>query len=79
MPGKIVRMEDGLARALEAMARDQMKSFQEVADEAFCALLKKYDRPTNLKDALRRSAHVNGKRHALSFPKKKKGGKRKAA
>jgi hypothetical protein len=34
-------MEEGMARALEAMARDQMKSFQELADGAFAALLKK--------------------------------------
>jgi hypothetical protein len=44
MPGKIVKMEDGMARALDAMARNQMKSFPELADEAFAALLNKHGR-----------------------------------
>jgi hypothetical protein len=42
--------------ALYLLARDQMKTFQELADEAFKDLLKKNDRPVDLKDALRRSA-----------------------
>ena len=33
-----------------------MKTFQELADEAFADLLRKNDRPVDLKDALRRSA-----------------------
>ena len=33
-----------------------MKTFQELADEAFRDLLQKYGRPTDLKTALRRSA-----------------------
>jgi hypothetical protein len=55
-------MEDGMARALQAMAPDQMKSFQELADEAFAELLKKHDRPVDFKTHLRRSARMNGKR-----------------
>jgi non-homologous end joining protein Ku len=30
-------------------------NFQELADEAFADLLRKHDRPTDLKDALKRS------------------------
>jgi hypothetical protein len=38
------------------LARDSLKDFQELADEAFADLLKKYDRPVTLKAALRESA-----------------------
>ena len=37
-----------------------MKSFQELADEAFGDLLRKHDRPVDLKDALRRSTQRIG-------------------
>jgi hypothetical protein len=40
------------------MARDRMATFQELADEAFADLLRKHDRPTDLKSALRKSAGV---------------------
>jgi hypothetical protein len=39
-----------------------MKSFQELADEAFRDLLHKQGRPTDLKAALRESAKGSGKR-----------------
>jgi hypothetical protein len=42
-----------------------MKDFQELADEAFRDLLKKHDRPVDLKDALRRSAGVSATIHQL--------------
>jgi hypothetical protein len=35
---------------------ESMKSFQELADEAFTDLLRKHGRPATLKEALRRSA-----------------------
>jgi len=38
-----------------------MKSFQELADEAFNDLLKKHGRPASLKEALRRSAGESAK------------------
>jgi hypothetical protein len=78
MPGKIVKMEDAMAKALEGLAKAQMKTFQELADEAFAALLKKHDRPVDLKDALRKSVRMNGKRVLGSGPKKKRA-KKKAA
>ncbi len=62
MPGKIVKMEDAMAKALEGLAKAQMKTFQELADQAFAALLKMHDRPVDLKDALRKSVRMNGKR-----------------
>ena len=56
MPGKRVQFDEETWHALDLLARDQMKTFQELADEAFEDLLKKHNRPVNLKDALRRSA-----------------------
>ena len=44
--------------AVDQLARDSMKSVQELADEAFADLLRKHNRPTDLKDALRRSARL---------------------
>lgn len=58
MPGKRVQFEEETLNALALLSRDSMKSFQELADEAFADLLKKHGRPTSLKDALRRSARM---------------------
>jgi len=46
-----------------------MKSFQELADEAFRDLLHKYERPTDLKSALREGAKgaVSGKAAAVDM------------
>jgi hypothetical protein len=46
--------------ALDLLARDRMMDFQELADEAFSDLLKKYGRPTDLKSALRQSVANEG-------------------
>lgn len=56
MPGKRVQFDDETWAALDMLARDRMMDFQELADEAFRDLLKKHGRPSNLKEALRRSA-----------------------
>jgi hypothetical protein len=48
-----------------------MKTFQELADEAFGDLLKKNNRPVNLKDALRKSAGHSATVHQLRTIKKK--------
>jgi len=58
--GKRVAFDRATWMALDLYARDSMKSFQELADEAFADLLAKHDRPTDLKDALRRSTHRVG-------------------
>ncbi len=42
-------------QALGLLARDSMKSLQELADEAFDDLLKKHRRPVTLKQALKQS------------------------
>jgi hypothetical protein len=55
MPGKRIQLDDETWQALDLLSRDSMKTFQELADEAFDDLLKKYGRPTDLKTALKRS------------------------
>jgi hypothetical protein len=55
MPGKRVQIDDESWAALDALAKDSMKSFQELADEAFRDLLAKHNRPTSLKAALKGS------------------------
>jgi hypothetical protein len=56
MVGKRVQFDDETWHAINLLARDKMKDFQELADEAFGDLLKKHGRPTDLKSALRESA-----------------------
>ena len=56
--GKRVTFDPATFVALDLYARDSMRSFQELADEAFADLLKKHGRPVDLKDALRQSART---------------------
>jgi hypothetical protein len=63
MPGKRVQIDEETWRDLQLLGHDQMKDFQELADEAFRDLLKKYGRPVNLRDALRKSAGVTATVH----------------
>jgi hypothetical protein len=53
---KLVEFDQETWQALDLLGRDSMKAFQELADEAFRDLLRKYDRPTDLKAALKASA-----------------------
>jgi hypothetical protein len=78
MPGKRVVFDDETWLALDVLARDRMMDFQELADEAFRDLLKKHNRPTDLKSALRQSAGVSAELHEISG-KRKKGKKTKAS
>jgi hypothetical protein len=59
MRGKRVQFDDETWHALNLLAHDQMKDFQELADEAFRDLLRKHGRPLDLKEALRKSAGVS--------------------
>jgi hypothetical protein len=74
MKGKRVRFDDETWQALDLLSRDQMKDFQELADEAFRDLLRKHGRPADLKEALRRSAGVSARVHQLepAHPRRKK-------
>jgi hypothetical protein len=58
--GKRVQFDLETWHALNVLARDRMMTFQELADEAFGDLLHKHGRPTDLKDALRRSLQDAG-------------------
>jgi hypothetical protein len=53
--GKRVQFDDETWHAIEAVADDTGKSFQELADEAFADLLKKHKQPVGLKAALKES------------------------
>ncbi len=57
--GKRVQFDDETWAAIEAVASESGRSFQDVADEAFADFLKKHKQPVGLKAALRES--VSGK------------------
>ena len=61
MIGKRVQFHEETWQSLRLLASESMKSFQELADEAFNDLLKKHGRPASLKEALRRSAGESAK------------------
>jgi hypothetical protein len=61
MPGKRVQFDDETLAAIDAVARGRSKSFQDLADEAFKDLLKKYRQPVGLKAALKESVGGKGK------------------
>jgi len=61
MIGKRVQFHDETWQELRLLAAESMKSFQELADEAFNDLLKKHSRPASLKEALRKSAGQTAK------------------
>jgi hypothetical protein len=65
MIGKRVQFHEETWQELQVLAAESMKSFQELADEAFNDLLKKHGRPASLKEALRRSAGHTGNVVAL--------------
>jgi hypothetical protein len=55
MPGKRVQFDQETWNALDLLAKDSMRDFQELADEAFADLLRKHGRPVDLQTALRQS------------------------
>ena len=80
MPGKRIQFDGESWAAVDLLGRDRMMTFQELAEEAFRDLLRKHNRPVDLKDALRKSAGASAA--VLPFKKKAKkvakGGKRGA-
>ena len=72
MPGKRIQFDKEDWAAIDLLARDRMMTFQELADEAFRDLLRKHNRPVDLKDALRKSAGASAKVIPLKKAKKKK-------
>ncbi|MFL6821130.1 MAG: hypothetical protein ACJ8FA_01015 [Xanthobacteraceae bacterium] len=71
---KLVEFDAETWQALDLLTRDSMKTFQELADEAFRDLLRKYGRPTDLKAALRQSARSSATPGAAS---QKRGGRQR--
>ena len=61
MIGKRVQFHEETWQQLRLLASESMKSFQELADEAFNDLLRKHGQPASLKEALRRSAGESAK------------------
>ena len=61
MPGKRVQFDDETWGAVDLLARDRMMDFQELADEAFRDLLRKHNRPVELRDQLKQSARAAGR------------------
>jgi hypothetical protein len=61
MIGKRVQFHEETWQQLRLLASESMKSFQELADEAFNDLLRKHGHPASLEEALRRSAGESAK------------------
>jgi hypothetical protein len=76
MPGKRIQFDTESWAAVDLLARDRMMTFQELAEEAFRDLLRKHNRPVDLKDALRKSAGQSAK--VLPFKERNKNGKKTA-
>jgi hypothetical protein len=76
MPGKRVQFDDQTWQAIDLLARDRMMDFQELADEAFTDLLRKHNRPSDLKTALRQS--VGQTATIEKFPARKRPKNRRA-
>ena len=55
MIGKRVQFDDETWQAIQAVARQTGKSFQELASAAFADMLKKHDQPVGFKAALEAS------------------------
>jgi hypothetical protein len=53
MVGKRIQFDDETWEALQAVARQSGRTFQQLADEAFAELLRRYGQPVGLKAALR--------------------------
>jgi len=70
MPGKRIQFDEESWAAIDLLARDRMMTIQELAEEAFRDLLRKHNRPIDLKEALRKSAGSSAK--VISLKKRKK-------
>lgn len=62
MVGKRVQFDDETWAAIEAVASESGRSFQDIADEAFAEFLKKHKQPVGLKAALMESVGEGAKK-----------------
>ena len=58
---KLVEFDPATWLALDVLGRDTFMSFQELSDEAFRDLLRKHNRPVELRDQLKQSARATGR------------------
>jgi non-homologous end joining protein Ku len=68
---KLIAFDDDTFDKLKQLGRDRMATLQELADEAFAALLKKHGVPIDLKDALRKSAAPDTTRKSSTTTRKR--------
>ncbi|MBV9567050.1 MAG: hypothetical protein JO216_02195 [Hyphomicrobiales bacterium] len=64
MPGKRIQVDEETWQALTLLAKDRKINFQKLSEEAFADLLRKHDRPTTLKAALRQSTNEDRPRRS---------------
>jgi hypothetical protein len=79
--GKRIVFDLASWQTLDLLARDRMMTFQELADEAFLDIPRKYDRPYDTRDALKRSARLaqaNDNKGKNGGPKSKRPAKGRA-
>jgi hypothetical protein len=74
--GKRVEFDIETWQALDVMARERMMTFQELADEAFRDVLRKYGRPYDVRDALTKSARAADREKAPAKKRKTSKSKR---
>jgi len=70
MPAKRVIIDGVALQALTVLGNDLGKDFQELTEEAFADLLKKYRRPVGLKAALQQSLRRMPANNSRRRPKK---------
>jgi predicted transcriptional regulator len=62
MVGKRIQFDDETWEALQALARQKGRTFQQLADEAFAELLRRFGQPVGLKAALKESVGAQGRK-----------------
>ena len=72
MPGKRIQFDDETWQAVDLLAKDQMKDFQELADEAFADLLNKHRRPVGVQAALKQSVRETPANDDQRAPRRRK-------
>ena len=77
MHGKRVQFDDETWASVDLLCKDHMMTLQELADEAFRDILKKYNRPFSLKEALRKSAGLSAAVVPLKKSKSASSGKKR--
>lgn len=69
---KLIAFDEDTFQALDVLARDSMRTWQELSDEAFRDLLKKHGRSDDLKTALKLSIKQSGSKQPHRKAKKGK-------